>query len=63
VCGFSREVEAALKQMERAEQTGDFNAWAGLWTREKSGDFEKFAFRKGAARGLLSRDQEFRSRR
>ena len=27
--------------MERAEQTGDFNAWAGLWTREKSGEVEK----------------------
>jgi hypothetical protein len=34
-------VEAVLKQMERAEQTGDFNAWAGLWTREKSGEVEK----------------------
>lgn len=27
--------------MERAEQTGDFNTWLGLWTREKSGDLEK----------------------
>ena len=27
--------------MERAEQTGDFNAWEGLWTREKSGEIEK----------------------
>ena len=27
--------------MERAEQTGDFNTWVGLWTREKSGDYEK----------------------
>ena len=34
-------VEAVLKQMERAEQTGDFNAWAALWTREKSGEVEK----------------------
>lgn len=34
-------VEAVLKQMERAEQTGDFNTWAGLWTREKSGEIEK----------------------
>lgn len=34
-------VEAVLTQMERAEQTGDFNAWAALWTREKSGDVEK----------------------
>jgi hypothetical protein len=34
-------VEAVLKEMERAEQTGDFNAWAGLWTREKSGEVEK----------------------
>jgi hypothetical protein len=34
-------VEAVLERMERAEQTGDFNAWAGLWTREKSGEVEK----------------------
>jgi hypothetical protein len=34
-------VEAVLKRMERAEQTGDFNAWAALWTREKSGEVEK----------------------
>jgi hypothetical protein len=34
-------VEAVLKHMERAEQTGDFNAWVGLWTREKSGEIEK----------------------
>jgi hypothetical protein len=34
-------VEAVLKQLERAEQTGDFNTWSGLWTREKSGDIEK----------------------
>ncbi len=34
-------VEAVLKQMEHAEQTGDFNTWTGLWTREKSGQFEK----------------------
>jgi hypothetical protein len=34
-------VEAVLKQMERAEQTGDFNSWAGVWTREKSGEVEK----------------------
>ncbi len=27
--------------MERAEQTGDFNTWASLWTRDKSGDVEK----------------------
>jgi hypothetical protein len=35
------QVEAVLKQLERAEQTGDFNAWAGLWTREKLGEVEK----------------------
>jgi hypothetical protein len=35
------QVEAVLKQMERAEQTGDFNTWTGLWTREKSGQFEQ----------------------
>jgi hypothetical protein len=37
-------VEAVLKQLERAEQTGDFNTWASLWTREareRSGEFEK----------------------
>ncbi len=34
-------VEAVLKQLERAEQTGDFNTWVGLWTREKSGELEK----------------------
>jgi hypothetical protein len=34
-------VEAVLRQMERAEQTGDFNAWAGLWTHEKSGEVQK----------------------
>lgn len=34
-------VEAVLKQMERAERTGNFNAWAALWTREKSSDVEK----------------------
>src|SRR5581483_7756023 len=34
-------VEAVLKKMERAEQTGDFNAWLGLWTREKAADLEK----------------------
>ena len=34
-------MEAVLQQMERAEQTGDFNTWVGLWTREKSGDYEK----------------------
>lgn len=34
-------VEAVLKQMERAEQAGDFNAWAHLWVREKSGEVEK----------------------
>lgn len=35
------QVEAVLKKMERAEQTGDFNTWLGLWTREKSGELEK----------------------
>jgi hypothetical protein len=33
-----------LKQLERAEQTGDFNTWVSLWTREareRSGEFEK----------------------
>ena len=34
-------VEAVLHEMEHAEQTGDVNAWAGLWTRENSGDVEK----------------------
>src|SRR5271168_1125016 len=31
-----RKVEAVLKQLERAEQTGDFNTWVNLWTREQS---------------------------
>jgi hypothetical protein len=34
-------VEAVLQQMERAQQRGDFNAFAGLWTREKSGELEQ----------------------
>jgi hypothetical protein len=34
-------VEAVLKQMERAEQTGDFNALVSLFTREKSGEMER----------------------
>ena len=33
-------VEDVLKQMERAEQTGDFNTFASLWTREKAGEVE-----------------------
>lgn len=33
-------VEALLKQLERAEQTGDFNAYTGLWTREKAAELE-----------------------
>ena len=35
------QVEAVLKQLEHAEQTGDFNTWASLWTHEKSVDAEK----------------------
>jgi len=35
------QVEAVLKQLEHAEQTGDFNAWEGLWTRDKLGQIEK----------------------
>lgn len=35
------DVEALLQRMERAEQTGDFNTWLGLWTREKAGEMEK----------------------
>lgn len=34
-------VDAVLKQMERAEQTGDFDAWKSLWTHEKSTEMEK----------------------
>lgn len=34
-------VEAVLKQVEHAEQTGDVNAWTRLWVPEKSGDLEK----------------------
>jgi len=36
-----RRVEAVLKQLELAEQTGNFNAWAGFWTRDKSVEIEK----------------------
>jgi hypothetical protein len=35
------EVIAVLQKLERAEQTGDFNTWASLWTREKAGEVEK----------------------
>ena len=35
------QVVALLTRMERAEQTGDFNALHGLWTREKAVEFEK----------------------
>jgi hypothetical protein len=35
-----RQVEAVLKCMERAEQTGDFNALVDLFTREKAVEFE-----------------------
>jgi len=34
-------VAAVLKQMEHAEQTGDFDEWVSVWSREKSGDAEK----------------------
>ena len=34
-------VQALLQQLERAEQTGDFNSWLGLWTRDKAADLEK----------------------
>ncbi|HEX6897825.1 MAG TPA: hypothetical protein VF146_21240 [Bryobacteraceae bacterium] len=33
--------EAVLERMQRAEQTGEFNAWLGLWTREKAAEMEK----------------------
>jgi len=34
------QVEAVLQQMERAQQTGDFNTYVGLWTHEKAGEIE-----------------------
>jgi hypothetical protein len=34
------QVETVLKQLERAEQTGDFNTWVSLWTREKAAEAE-----------------------
>ena len=34
------QVEAVLKQLEHAEQTGDFNTWVGLWTRAKAAEVE-----------------------
>jgi hypothetical protein len=33
-------VEALLKQLEHAEQTGNFNTWASLWTKAKSAEIE-----------------------
>ncbi len=36
-----RRVGAVLKQLEHAEQAGNFNAWAGVWTRDKSVEIEK----------------------
>ena len=33
-------MEAVLKQMERAEQTGDFNTYQSLFTREKAAELE-----------------------
>jgi hypothetical protein len=33
--------EAVLKQLENAERIGDFDAWVGLWTREKAAEAEK----------------------
>ncbi len=39
---------SVLQQLERAEQTGDFNTWAGLWTRGRSGEIEKMrAYARG----------------
>ncbi|HLH00371.1 MAG TPA: hypothetical protein VKX49_28960 [Bryobacteraceae bacterium] len=35
------QVEAVLSQMEHAEQTGDFNGWLALWTREKAVELER----------------------
>jgi hypothetical protein len=34
------QAEAVLKQMERAEQTGNFDAYLNLWTRDKSSGLE-----------------------
>jgi len=34
-------VSGVLERMERAEQTGDFNAFAALWSREKQAEIEK----------------------
>jgi hypothetical protein len=33
--------DAVLKQLERAEQLGDFDTYLSLWTEEKSHDLEK----------------------
>src|SRR5690348_3073003 len=35
------QLEAVLQKMERAEQTGDFNTWQGLWTPGKASEMEK----------------------
>ncbi|HEX5226821.1 MAG TPA: hypothetical protein VFW44_03890 [Bryobacteraceae bacterium] len=34
-------LEALVQKMERAEQTGDFNTWIGLFTRDKAAEMEK----------------------
>lgn len=34
------QLQSLLKTMERAEQTGDFDTWVGLWTPEKAKELE-----------------------
>lgn len=41
LCRAQSGVEAVLQKMERAEQTGDFNTWLGLFTREKATEMER----------------------
>ena len=35
------QVLAVYRQMEKAEQSGDANAWVGLWSRESAANAEK----------------------
>jgi hypothetical protein len=35
------QILAVYRQMEKAEQTGDANAWVGLWSRESASNAEK----------------------
>ncbi len=46
-------VEAVIKQLERAEQTGDFNTWVSLFSHEKAAEVEKIRPYATATPGVL----------